>query len=160
MAYQFFVARGDGRFEDRTSPPTPLPVHQDVPYRTFGTFYDDVDGDGALDLFAAVDIDLGWFSWGVPGAAAAFQQDQVITRDFSQSSPMSVAPIDYDRDGVMEYFVSGSFDHSRLYRSRGGRQLEDVAARAGVGSVAMTADDLWGCDPCVARPMTIGVCRN
>lgn len=144
LAFQFFVARGDGRFEDRTSPPTPLPVHQDVPYRTFGTFYDDIDGDGALDLFAAVDIDVGWFSWGVPGDVAAFAQDPAITRDFSQSSPMSVSPIDYDRDGAMEYFVSGSFDHSRLYRYRGGRRLEDVAARAGVGSVAMTTDDLWG----------------
>jgi hypothetical protein len=144
LAFQFFVARGDGRFEDRTSPPTPMAMHQDVPYRTFGTFYDDVDGDGALDLFAAVDIDLGWFSWGVPGDAPRFLPDPAITRDLSQSSPMSVSPIDYDRDGSMDYFVSGSFDHSRLYRYRGGRQLEDVAARAGVGSVAMTTDDLWG----------------
>jgi len=146
LAFQFFVARGDGRFEDRTSPPTPMAMHQDVPYRTFGTFYDDVDADGVQDLFAAVDIDLGWFSWGVAGDAPSFMQDPAVTGDLSQSSPMSLSPIDYDRDGSMEYFVSGSFDHSRLYRYRyrGGRRLEDVAARAGVGSVAVSTDDLWG----------------
>jgi hypothetical protein len=144
LAFQFFVGRGDGRFEDSTSPPTPLPMRRDIPYRTFGTFYDDVDGDGTLDVFAAVDEDVGWFSWGVAGDAVAFAQDPTVTRNLSLASPMSVSPIDYDRDGAVEYFVSGSFDHSRLYRYRGGRHLEDVAASAGVGSVAVTTDDLWG----------------
>ncbi len=144
LAFQLLVARGDGSFEDLTARPTPMPNNMGGPFRTFGTFYDDLDGDGALDLVAAVDHDLGWFSWGKHGDAPAFVPDPVVTANIARSSPMSVSPLDYDRDGVMEYFVSGSFDNSRLYRHRGGRRVEDVAARARVGGVDRNTDDLWG----------------
>lgn len=144
-AYQFLIARGDGRFEDRTPAPTPRPNHGDMAYRAFGSFYDDLDGDGALDLFAVLDNDLGWFSWGVRGDMPAFAQDAAITNNLSQASPMSVSPLDYDRDGVMDYFVAGTFGHNRLYRYVGARALDDRAVAARIASAGMvTVDDLWG----------------
>ncbi len=143
LAFQLLIARGDGRFEDHTPAPTPPPGHRDGAYRTFGTFYDDVDRDGAPDLFAIEDNDLGWFSWGIAGDPPRFQQDPDVTESFSAVSPMSVSPIDYDRDGVFEYFVSGVFGNHLLYRYAGGRELENVASRAAVCAVD-SSDDGWG----------------
>ncbi len=143
IAWQLLVARGDGRFEDQLAVPTPTVPHREGPYRTFSTYYSDVDGDGTQDVFAAVDNDLGWFAWGVPGDAPKFAQDPEITRTLFPASPMSVSPIDYDRDGAPEYFVSGSFDHSLLFRYRGDRRMEDVAAQAGLSHIGGPTDDLW-----------------
>lgn len=142
-AFQLLVARGDGRFDDRTPPPTPMARHQDVPYRTFATFYDDVDGDGTLDLFALTDHDLGWFSWGVAGEAMTFAQDPAVTANITPISPMALSPLDVDRDGVFEYFVSGTFGNHRLYRYEGDRRLVDAAARAGLREPG-SRDDGWG----------------
>ncbi len=143
MAFQLLVARGDGRFEDRAGPPSPPPMHPDVPYNTFATFFDDVDDDGAQDLFAVVDFGVGWFSWGVSGDAPVFAQDPAITPDFARINPMSICPLDYDRDGTMDYFVSGTSGNNRLYRGTGGRRMPDVAIPARIpGDGTHYA---WGC---------------
>lgn len=142
IALQLLVARGDGRYDDLAPPPTPRPDHLDRPYRPFGTFYDDVDGDGALDLFAVLDDDLGWFSWGAP-QALSFTRDDAVTEVFSRVSPMSVSPIDADRDGDFEYFVSGTFGNHLLLQHTTSRHLRDVADLAGV-RVAGSPDDGWG----------------
>lgn len=143
VALQLLVARGDGRFDDLAPPPTPRPGHVDQAYRTFGTFFDDVDGDGALDLFASVDHDLGWFSWGSPRGLEAFSQDPRPTEEFSRVSPMSISPIDHDRDGAFEYFVSGTFGHHLLLRYEGGRAFRELGDETGV-SVPNSLDDGWG----------------
>ncbi|MFO0623989.1 MAG: CRTAC1 family protein [Polyangiales bacterium] len=143
VALQLLVARGDGRFDDRAPPPTPRPNHLDRPFRTFGTFYDDVDGDGALDLFASLDDDLGWVAWGTAPGALTFAPDLAATTIFSAVSPMSLSPIDHDRDGVFDYFVSGTFGNHLLLHHEGQRVFRDVAPEAGV-SVPGSRDDGWG----------------
>lgn len=143
VAVQLLVARGDGRFDDLAPPPTPRPDHMDRPFRTFGTFYDDIDQDGALDLFALLDDDLGWFSWGSPQGDLAFTPDPAVIDGFTRVSPMSLSPIDIERDGAFEYFVSGTFGNHLLYRYEGARRLRNIAPEVGV-SVPGSLDDGWG----------------
>lgn len=142
VAFQLYLGRGDGRFVDVTQPPTPMAMHLDQPFRSFVSFYDDVDNDGAMDFFAIVDNDLGWFSWGTPGDALAFTQDPTITRSLTGISPMSVSPIDHDRDGTLEYFVTGVFGVNRLYHADG-RTVVDQARAACLAEGNNTSDDLW-----------------
>ncbi len=142
-AMQLLLARGDGRFEDRTPPPTPAPGHRDVPFRTFGTFWDDLDRDGREDLFAILDDDVGWFAWGVAARWPAFTFDARVTDVLRPVSPMAVVPIDHDGDGVFAYFVSGTFGNHRLLQPRGARRLVDVAACASVREPG-TVQDAWG----------------
>src|SRR5581483_7776391 len=66
-----------------------------------------------------------------------FAQDPVGSMDFASVNPMAVCPLDYDRDGTVDYFVSGISGQNRLYRGAHTRRLTDVsrAARmAGDGS--------------------------
>lgn len=140
--HRLLLARGDGTFEDLSPRPTPYePSHRSAPdYFPFGMYYDDLDDDGRQDLFALVDQWQSWFAWGAPGGA--FQRDEALTALIARADGMSLSPMDFDRDGRVDWFVSGVFSQSRLFWHRGGRDLREVATHAGVEGVG--DDFAWG----------------
>ena len=137
--YALLMGAGDGRFAARALDATPLDVTANglVP---FVAFFDDADGDGARDLFAAIDRQGGWFAWG-DAAAGRLVRDDAVSARFSRADPMGVAPLDYDGDGTIDYFIAGVRGASLLLRG-GTRALPDAARQAEVEGF----DDLaaWG----------------
>lgn len=108
-------------------------------YPTFGSLIDDFDGDGALDGFFLVDSNFGWFAWGTdPDRPLDFVRDDQVTESIASTDVMGISPIDFDRDGRIDYFGSGTPEsRNRLLWHRGARSLVDVAFAAGVhGSAA------------------------
>ena len=133
---RLFVARGDGTYEMVTPPPTPQ-VAKDAGFPAFGTFFDDLDGDGTLDGFFLSDWNLGWFSWGVPGDLPAFKRDDSLTNTIAITDSMSLSPLDFDRDGRIDYFLSGTCwapicSGSPLLWNAGPRDLYDITEHAGL----------------------------
>lgn len=133
------TALGDGRFVDRSPPFAP----RDPPYQGYGTFFDDVDGDGYRDLFVIADFDEGWFGWARPADEPAYVRDAPVSDSFADAHPMSLCPLDSDRDGRIDYFVSGVTNGNLLLRGTGGRSLASVADSAGMFSPPDAY--AWGC---------------
>jgi hypothetical protein len=142
--HRLLIGRGDGGFDEFAPPPTPgYPERrQQREFIGFGMYYADVDGDGAQDLFGLLDQSQGWFSWGERGGELGQRRDEDMTAVFSQVDPMSLSPLDFDRDGRVDWFVSGVLSRSLLLRHQGGRSLRNQAERAGVGGVG--DDFAWG----------------
>jgi hypothetical protein len=135
------TAWGDGRFVDRT--PAFAPRSAGAPYMGYGTFFDDADGDGARDLFVVADFDHGWMGWGRRSDEPAFDRDARLTAAFAESHPMSLCPLDHDRDGRIDYFISGVTDANLLLRATGRR---DLASSPGAAPIAPRPTDYaWGC---------------
>ncbi len=124
------LARGDGDY-DLVSPAPAVPSQDGYPM--FGTLYADFDGDGTRDLLMMVDQQKSWFSWGMPGDMPQYSFDEALSEEINPINPMGVALLDYDRDGKVEFFISGT-STNRLYRNAGGRNLVDMAIEAGVAS--------------------------
>ncbi len=141
--HRLLIARGDGAFDEFTPRPTPFMLgHKEPGFNGFGMFYDDLDDDGAMDLFAMVDIQKAWFSWGVQPGEIEQSRDEALGMLMARCDPMSLSPLDYDRDGRVDWFVSGTSSSSRLLRHLGGRRLVDEAATASVEGVGV--DFAWG----------------
>lgn len=141
--HRLLVARGDGTFDEFTPRPTPFMLdHTEPGYNGFGMFYDDIDEDGAMDLFAMVDIQKAWFSWGVSPGEILQSRDEALGMLLARCDPMSLSPLDYDRDGRVDWFISGTSSRSRLLRHMGGRRLVDEAVAANVEGVGN--DFAWG----------------
>ena len=139
--YRLLVARGDGTYEESSVAAAPLVLPAEG-LRPFSMFHDDVDDDGRMDLFAMIDLRSSWFSWGTAAGAGHYARDDGLSSVFSQADPMSVNPLDFDRDGRMDYFVTGVPGHSLLLRGSGGRSLVDVAYDAEIEGVDLTT--AWG----------------
>ncbi len=135
------TARGDGTFLDRT--PAFAPRAASDPYLGYGTYFDDVDGDGARDLFVVADFDHGWMGWGRRADEPAFDRDARLTELFATSQPMSLCPLDADRDGRIDYFISGVTDANLLLHATGRRDLAPDPDAAPVTS--RDTDFAWGC---------------
>ena len=138
--FRLLIAQGDGSFLEHPVASAPLtpPEGGMLP---FSMFLDDVDRDGRMDLFAMIDQRGAWLSWG--GATGrGFARDDELSEDFSQADPMSISPLDHDRDGRMDYFVAGVPGRSLLLRGEGGRGLRDVAYEAEIEGVDRTT--AWG----------------
>jgi hypothetical protein len=135
------MGQGDGSFVETTIPITPLaPPNNGNGIVGLGAFFDDVDGDGARDFFALDDDGEAWFSWG-HRATGGFSRDNSLSDVLSQTDPMSLSPLDYNGDGVMDYFVSGVQTQSRLLTG-GSRSVSNVGFAA---SVEGTDDTFaWG----------------
>lgn len=133
------TAWGDGRFVDRT--PTFAP--RDDLYHGYGTFFDDVDSDGHREMFVIADFDEGSLNWGRPSDEPAFERDASVSADFADAHPMGLCPLDFDRDGRIDYFVSGITDNNLLLRGGGGRSLESAADAARLYSPHSAY--AWGC---------------
>ena len=144
--FALLLAKGDGTFVDATPPMTPGSNPNGRPYTSWGTFFHDVDGDGRLDLFAMIDRELGWFSWGVSGALPSFETAPGETELLRMACPMSLAMLDADRDGLPDYFLSGvqraGSSENRLFRrAQGSRALIESSASRGLRAGSATA---WG----------------
>lgn len=135
--HRLLVARGDGGYDEFAPRPTPYSPgeRREGYFIGFGMYYEDLDDDGALDLFALLDQRQSWFSWGERAGELGQLPDAALTMALGAADAMSVSPLDFDRDGRVDWFVSGVFSRSRLLWHRGGRDLRDAAARAGVDGV-------------------------
>jgi tetratricopeptide (TPR) repeat protein len=97
----------------------------------------DFDGDGEDDLFVS--------AW--DGSARAFVARLYVARkgvfeDVTRAARLALPGgatfatwADYDNDGWLDLFTIGADGRGHLFRNVGGRRLEDVTARAGVGDV-------------------------
>ena len=138
---RLFLARGDGDYDIVTPPSTPL-NGKTTGFAAFGTFLDDVDDDGTLDGFFLSDFNMGWYSWGVPGDMPVFQRDDDLSLSVGSIDGMALVPLDFDRDGRVDYFVSGSPQTNRLYWNRAARELHEIALHAGIAGRSDSA--YWG----------------
>ena len=144
--FRLLIARGDGTFQELPVAAAPL-TQPEGGLLPFSMFLVDVDQDGRMDLFAMIDQRGAWFSWGTAAGAGVFARDEGTSSGFSQADPMSIAPLDFDRDGRMDYFVAGVPGHSLLLRGGGGRSLADVAFEAEIEGVdSSTAWGTWSFD--------------
>ncbi|MEA3244932.1 MAG: FG-GAP-like repeat-containing protein [Gemmatimonadota bacterium] len=97
----------------------------------------DFDGDGEDDLFVS--------EW--DGGARAFVPSLYVARkgtleDVTTSARLALPGgatfaiwADYDNDGWLDLFAIGANGRGHLFRNAGGKRLDDVTARAGVGDV-------------------------
>ncbi len=108
----------------------------------YGLLLDDVDGDGVRAIFAMLDTHRAWFSWGVRGGGAAGVRDRAVTDLFDRVNPMAMAVLDADRDGRLDYFVSGVQSASLLLHYAGDRRIINRATEAGVEGVGPSF--AWG----------------
>lgn len=141
--FRVLLGRGDGSYEPvaMTLPETNSGSRELLP---FAAYWDDFDGDGARDLFALIDTGESWFAWGLD--RGAYAHDPAYSAQASSSDPMSIAPIDRDDDGVIDYFVSGLDGRSLLLRG-GTRRFLDDAFDAGVeGGHPSFAWSAWAFD--------------
>lgn len=141
--HRLLMSRGDGTYDEFMPRPTPFPYDRHDPvYTGFAMLYEDLDEDGAMDLFALVDSRQGWFSWGTQPGEIGQSRDECLGRLLATADAMSLSPLDYDRDGRVDWFVSGVMSFSRLLRPAGGRRITDEAEPAGVAGVGV--DFAWG----------------
>lgn len=137
--FRLALAREDGGFDLADVPPAPfaeLTPTWTPPTKgglaTFAWFLADIDTDGGLDGFFLADYVQGWFAWGVPGGLA-FVRDDALGLALAAADAMSVAPLDFDRDGDADYFAACLGGRGNLLlRHDGGRALVDVAEAAHV----------------------------
>ena len=137
LPHRLLIARGDGSYDEFAPRPTPYRFEKRRAgvYIGFSMYYGDVDADGAQDLFGCLDQRQAWFAWGEGVGGLGRLRDAALTELLGQADAMSVSPIDFDRDGRVDWFVSGVYNHSRLLWHRGGRELREVAEQAAVAGV-------------------------
>ena len=135
--HRLLVARGDGSYDEYAPRPTPYrpDKRREPTFIGFSMYYEDVDGDGAQDLFGLLDQRQAWFAWGERPGDLGRLRDEALTEALGRADAMGVSPIDFDRDGRVDWFVPGVYGESRLLWHRGGRDLRDVADRADVAGV-------------------------
>jgi hypothetical protein len=141
--FAFLLAHGDGRYDVQKIEANGLVGSGTTGLPVFNTFLDDIDGDGRLDAFFLSDASTGWFNWGGTNVPVAMERDDRITDDLASRNPMGIAPLDYDRDGYVDYFLSGNGRGNLLYRNLGGRALSRVQDRARVGGQSPITIQAW-----------------
>ena len=126
-ANKLFVNNGDGTFSD-VSATSGLDPDAPIATAAFG----DVDGDGALDLFVAVDRAPDALYRNTNGAGPTIFEDASDAAGINgqaESVPMQATWVDYDHDGDQDLFcVHDGRAQSRLYQNYGFLPLIDVAA--------------------------------
>lgn len=120
---------------------------RDVAGRSMGLVALDTDQDGDVDVFVANDTQENFL----------FENDGLgnfeeigllagVAYDFKgkPQASMGVAVLDFDRDGLMDIYVTSfSEEFSVLYRNAGGGLFDDVTLRVG-GSAATFPHVTWG----------------
>jgi hypothetical protein len=132
---------GDGRFETSSvgAMSTRNNMAQGLP--VFSALSEDLDDDGAVDVALLSDSGTAWFGWGDRGSPASYTLDEPLTDAMNDVSVMGFVTLDFDRDGRLDSFWSGTGEGNRLLWSRGGRSFRQVAAAAGLRD-ALASDGL------------------
>ncbi len=151
----FFVNKGDGTFEDRSSK-----AGLDSQVYALNVVRADMDNDGDLD------VALLRGGWEAPirlsllkNKGDATFEDVTLAAGLDQPIATEAACWgDFDNDGFADLFVCGEFlspsgsssekpdprNRCRLYRNKGDGTFEDVAARAGVANEGCSKGCAWG----------------
>ena len=126
---KLFLNDGNGTFTDVTAT-SGLDPEAHIATAAFG----DVDGDGALDLFVAVDRAPDVLYRNTNGAGTTIFEDvsdPAGIDGLAESVAMQATWVDYDHDGDQDLFcVHDSRTLSRLYQNYGFLPLIDVAVSA------------------------------
>ena len=143
---QLYRSRGDGTFEDRTEA-----AGLAGQFGAINAIQADYDNDGHLDVLL---LRGGW-EFAIRNSLLRGHGDGTFT-DVTEAAGLSSAAhlthsaawLDYDNDGWLDLFVAHELTKSQLFRNRGDGTFEDVTARAGAASLAVTkgvaAGDLDG----------------
>ncbi len=113
----------------------------------------DVDGDGALELFAGGAARLGRYPEAAPGAlmrrgANGWQRDAATSALFQNLGPVNAARFtDLTGDGLPEMVLAGDWGPPRLFRNEAGRLApwNPPLRAAGLLFVPARLDELTGC---------------
>ena len=141
-----FRNNGDFTFTGVTSEAFTPDAHDDLLF-TFTTNFTDLDGDGHQDLLVTSDFDNSrvFLNTGAASFLDVSDNDILIDRN-----GMGAAVADYDRDGVLDWFVTAirvpgqEIPGNRLYRGVGDGSFLDTTEIAGV------AEGHWGWGACFA----------
>ncbi len=133
--YRLYRQRSPGRFEDVTQAaglriPLPPPAGDGVAAHRGGMAAGDLDGDGYLDIYAAL--------WNGPSHLLLNSADGTFT-DITQSSGIGVAfpyawqPVmaDFNGDGRQDIYVAIDFLWNALFINQGDATFVDLAPAAG-----------------------------
>ncbi len=128
--FRFLLSRGDGTFEVQAPPPVPF-IKKAKGLPVFGSHFADVDGDGILDGFFMVDNSYGWFSWGNSADPPSFSRDDDLAHAVADHNGMAAAALDFDRDGRIDYFLSGTEQSDSLLWNSAPRKVLNIPKFAG-----------------------------
>jgi hypothetical protein len=150
---RLFRNRGDGTFEESS-----LVSGIEVPANARSAAFADVDGDGDLDLFVCVTGDYYRQMPDPPFDARDGRRNRLYLNDgrgrftdatrawgLAGETRWSLSSLfqDYDGDGREDLLVTNDFGLKNLYRNRGGRRFQDVAAKAGTRARAYGMSGAW-----------------
>lgn len=128
---KFFENNGDGTFEE---------VSKKLQVNARNTVWGDLDNDGNLDFYVASDDDRDMIYWG--DGHGGFQRNTDIDFEIDQPS-MGVVFLDYDKDGLLDIFVSANrrtindeevYYPDQLFRNLGNKEFENVTAQSGIAA--------------------------
>ncbi len=145
---KFFVARGDGTFEDRTDAAWLAGLDGGLNLN-----HADYDNDGDLDLYVLRGAWLGTFGE-YPNSLlrnngdGTFEDVTVAAGVLSLNPSHSATWGDYDNDGWLDLFVGnesrGNPRPCELWRNNGDGTFSDVAAETGLDHAGFVKGAVWG----------------
>ena len=128
--FRFLLSRGDGTFEEQAPPPVPF-IKKTKGLPVFGAHFEDIDGDGILDGFFMVDNSYGWFAWGNSADPPTFSRDDDLAHAVADHNGMAAAALDFDRDGRLDFFLSGTEQSDSFLWNSAPRKVFNIPKFAG-----------------------------
>ncbi len=127
---------GNGRFEDRTAA-----AGLGTQFGAINAIQADYNNDGRMDVLL---LRGGW-EFAIRNSLLRGNGDGTFTDVTAEAGLLggqhlshSAAWLDYDNDGWVDLFIGHELTKSRLFRNRGDGTFENVTAKAGVASLAVT----------------------
>ncbi|MGH9649437.1 MAG: CRTAC1 family protein, partial [Terriglobales bacterium] len=133
-----FHNNGDGTFADVSQK---AGVSDPGKYYGFAAAFVDVDNDGRLDLVVANDSTPNYLYRNRGDGTfedLSYASSFALSGNGREQASMGVAVGDYDRDGLVDFYVTNfSDDYNTLYKNEGDANFSDVTFQAGIGEATI-----------------------
>jgi enediyne biosynthesis protein E4 len=125
---------GDGTFTDVSEA---AGITRKDPGRGFAVIFSDFDNDGDQDIYVANDAGPNFYYINVGKGKfvdASLESGTAVDEFGNAQGSMGLTVGDYNRDGLMDIFVTNFIDQRRtIYQNMGSNQFQDTTTNSGIG---------------------------